>query len=109
MQVLLAIASLSRVVEWEAEKQFWNFNVSASKDNDDKQEKPLTFVKSSDRENSKTLGFRSAVIIPADAGERSGGQDGRCIGNFPMTEMHMLSSLNGVCLMEDDMPRKRTP
>lgn len=40
VQVLLAIASLSRVVEWwEAEKQFWNFD-----DNDDEQEEPLTFV-----------------------------------------------------------------
>lgn len=40
VQVLLAIASLSRVVEWwEAEKQFWNFD-----DNDDEQEDPLLFV-----------------------------------------------------------------
>ncbi|CCL99433.1 uncharacterized protein FIBRA_01451 [Fibroporia radiculosa] len=39
VQVLLAIASLSRVVEWwEAEKQFWNF------DDNDEQEDPLTFV-----------------------------------------------------------------
>lgn len=40
VQVLLSIASLSRVVEWwEAEKQFWNFD-----DNDDEQEDPLLFV-----------------------------------------------------------------
>ncbi|KAJ7638996.1 hypothetical protein FB45DRAFT_904448 [Roridomyces roridus] len=40
VQVLLAVASLSRVVEWwEAEKQFWNFD-----DNDDEVEEPLTFV-----------------------------------------------------------------
>ncbi|KAK7061925.1 Serine/threonine protein [Favolaschia claudopus] len=40
VQVLLAVASLSRVVEWwEAEKQFWNFD-----DNDDELEEPLTFV-----------------------------------------------------------------
>ncbi|KAL0949383.1 hypothetical protein HGRIS_009450 [Hohenbuehelia grisea] len=40
VQVLLAVASLSRVVEWwEAEKQFWNFN-----DNDDEQDEPLMFV-----------------------------------------------------------------
>ncbi|KAJ7228508.1 hypothetical protein GGX14DRAFT_413513 [Mycena pura] len=40
VQVLLAVASLSRVVEWwEAEKQFWNFN-----DNDDELEEPLMFV-----------------------------------------------------------------
>ncbi|TFY83938.1 hypothetical protein EWM64_g55 [Hericium alpestre] len=40
VQVLLAVASLSRVVEWwEAEKQFWNFD-----DNDDEQEEPLLFV-----------------------------------------------------------------
>lgn len=40
VQVLLAFASLSRVVEWwEAEKQFWNFD-----DNDDEQEEPLLFV-----------------------------------------------------------------
>lgn len=40
VQVLLAVASLSRVVEWwEAEKQFWNFD-----DNDDEQDEPLMFV-----------------------------------------------------------------
>ncbi|KAJ7590864.1 hypothetical protein C8J56DRAFT_934082 [Mycena floridula] len=40
VQVLLAVASLSRVVEWwEAEKSFWNFN-----DNDDELDEPLTFV-----------------------------------------------------------------
>lgn len=40
VQVLLAVASLSRVVEWwEAEKQFWNFD-----DNDDAEDEPLTFV-----------------------------------------------------------------
>lgn len=40
VQVLLAIAGLSRVVEWwEAEKLFWNFD-----DNDDEQEESLTFV-----------------------------------------------------------------
>ncbi|KAJ6628781.1 RIM15, signal transduction response regulator [Mycena sp. CBHHK59/15] len=40
VQVLLAVASLSRVLEWwEAEKQFWNFD-----DNDDELEEPLTFV-----------------------------------------------------------------
>lgn len=40
VQVLLAVASLSRVVEWwEAEKQFWNFD-----DNEDEQDEPLMFV-----------------------------------------------------------------
>lgn len=40
VQVLLAVASLSRVVEWwEAEKQFWNFN-----ENEDEQDEPLMFV-----------------------------------------------------------------
>lgn len=40
VQVLLAVASLSRVVEWwEAEKQFWNFD-----DNEDQPDEPLTFV-----------------------------------------------------------------
>ncbi|KAH8999215.1 hypothetical protein EDB92DRAFT_941458 [Lactarius akahatsu] len=40
VQVLLAVASLSRVVEWwEAEKQFWNFD-----DNDDEQDESLLFV-----------------------------------------------------------------
>ncbi|KAF8631556.1 hypothetical protein AX15_002310 [Amanita polypyramis BW_CC] len=40
VQILLAVASLSRVVEWwEAEKQFWNFD-----DKDDEQDEPLTFV-----------------------------------------------------------------
>lgn len=50
VQVLLAIASLSRVVEWwEAEKQFWNFD-----DNDDEQEEPLLFVlKPADEDQSQ--------------------------------------------------------
>lgn len=40
VQVLLAVASLSRVVEWwEAEKLFWNFD-----DNEDEQDEPLMFV-----------------------------------------------------------------
>ena len=40
VQVLLAVASLSRVVEWwEAEKQFWNFD-----DNEEEQGEPLLFV-----------------------------------------------------------------
>ncbi|KAF8974183.1 hypothetical protein BDZ97DRAFT_2069160 [Flammula alnicola] len=40
VQVLLAVASLSRVVEWwEAEKQFWNFD-----DNEEEQDEPLMFV-----------------------------------------------------------------
>lgn len=41
VQVLLAVASLSRVVEWwEAEKQFWNFD---DEDDDDEQE-PFSFL-----------------------------------------------------------------
>lgn len=40
VQILLAVASLSRVVEWwEAEKQFWNFD-----EDEDEQDEPLTFV-----------------------------------------------------------------
>ncbi|KAJ3802044.1 hypothetical protein GGU11DRAFT_107472 [Lentinula aff. detonsa] len=40
VQVLLAVASLSRVVEWwEAEKQFWNFD-----DKENELDEPLTFV-----------------------------------------------------------------
>ncbi|KAF9058053.1 hypothetical protein BJ165DRAFT_1333851 [Panaeolus papilionaceus] len=40
VQVLLAVASLSRVVEWwEAEKSFWNFD-----DNEDEKDEPLMFV-----------------------------------------------------------------
>lgn len=41
VQVLLAVASLSRVVEWwEAEKQFWNFD----DEDDDDQVEPFTFL-----------------------------------------------------------------
>ena len=41
VQVLLAVASLSRVVEWwEAEKQFWNFD----DDDDEEQTEPFTFL-----------------------------------------------------------------
>ncbi len=42
VQVLLAVASLSRVVEWwEAEKQFWNVD---DDDDDDEQAEPFTFL-----------------------------------------------------------------
>ena len=41
VQVLLAVASLSRVVEWwEAEKQFWNFD----DDDDDEEQEPFAFL-----------------------------------------------------------------
>ncbi|KAH8118381.1 hypothetical protein DFH11DRAFT_1567044 [Phellopilus nigrolimitatus] len=41
VQVLLAVASLSRVVEWwEAEKQFWNFD----DDEDEEQAEPFAFL-----------------------------------------------------------------
>ncbi|TFK75762.1 hypothetical protein BDN72DRAFT_809354 [Pluteus cervinus] len=62
VQVLLAVASLSRVVEWwEAEKQFWNFD-----DNEDEQDEPLMFVtkpadephSSSHRDEGELDGFR---------------------------------------------------
>lgn len=50
VQVLLAVASLSRVVEWwEAEKQFWNFD-----DNEEEQDEPLAFVtKQTDRSEER--------------------------------------------------------
>ncbi|KAL0577064.1 rim15, signal transduction response regulator [Marasmius crinis-equi] len=50
VQVLLAVASLSRVVEWwEAEKQFWNFD-----DNEDELDEPLTFVTKPAEEEQQT-------------------------------------------------------
>lgn len=49
VQVLLAVASLSRVVEWwEAEKQFWNFD-----DNEREEDEPLTFVLKPTQEEEK--------------------------------------------------------
>jgi len=50
VQVLLAVASLSRVVEWwEAEKSFWNFE-----DKDNEMEEPLTFVMKPPEERPST-------------------------------------------------------
>ncbi|KAJ6486371.1 hypothetical protein C8R47DRAFT_1128241 [Mycena vitilis] len=62
VQVLLAVASLSRVVEWwEAEKQFWNFD-----DNDEELEEPLTFVtKSADEQVAPTPTVRRQVDTDA--------------------------------------------
>jgi serine/threonine-protein kinase RIM15 len=49
VQILLAVASLSRVVEWwEAEKQFWNF------DENDPEDEPLLFVTKSVDDNIET-------------------------------------------------------
>lgn len=51
VQVLLAIASLSRVVEWwEAEKQFWNFD----DDDDDEKAEPFTFLLKPSEETAPT-------------------------------------------------------
>ncbi|KAH9951697.1 hypothetical protein B0H21DRAFT_187165 [Amylocystis lapponica] len=55
VQVLLAVASLSRVVEWwEAEKQFWNFD-----DAGDEQEEPLMFVLKSEDQPAATPSLRN--------------------------------------------------
>ncbi|KAI0071087.1 hypothetical protein K474DRAFT_1712758 [Panus rudis PR-1116 ss-1] len=69
VQVLLAIASLSRVVEWwEAEKQFWNFD-----DNDDEQEEPLLFVmKPADEEMGPPLSARHDTSFTTEPEEGRG-------------------------------------
>lgn len=65
VQVLLAIASLSRVVEWwEAEKQFWNFD-----DNDDEQEEPLLFVMKPPEESSATTAVPSTPSMKHEMSE----------------------------------------
>ncbi|PCH41148.1 hypothetical protein WOLCODRAFT_24527 [Wolfiporia cocos MD-104 SS10] len=64
VQVLLAIASLSRVVEWwEAEKQFWNFE-----DNEDEQEEPLTFVLKPADEDQQTAATTPSLRSDEAAG-----------------------------------------
>lgn len=65
VQVLLAVASLSRVVEWwEAEKSFWNFD-----DNDDEQDEPLTFVMKP-AEESPVPPAPTPTYTPSDEGTR---------------------------------------
>lgn len=65
VQVLLAIASLSRVVEWwEAEKQFWNFD-----DNDDEQEDPLLFVMKPADEAAAAAGLPTTPSIKQEFSE----------------------------------------
>lgn len=56
VQLLLAVAGLSRVVEWwEAEKGFWNFN-------DDDQDEPLLFVMKPAREEQRfEQSFKNAL------------------------------------------------
>jgi serine/threonine-protein kinase RIM15 len=71
VQVLLAVASLSRVVEWwEAEKQFWNFDEQA-----DEQDEPLMFVMKPPDEEAANLdleleGFRLDDKPPSPALQR---------------------------------------
>jgi len=56
--VLLAVASLSRVVEWfEAERQFWNFE-----DKDDEEAEPLQFVLRP--ENEEENGTETVLLSP---------------------------------------------
>ena len=85
IQVLLAVAGLSRVVEWwEAEKGFWNFN-----DDDEQDAEPIRFIlgghgdnaqgEAADPESGKTSGFwlpstassptreRAFSVAPVDA------------------------------------------
>lgn len=64
VQVLLAIASLSRVVEWwEAEKQFWNFD----DDDDDEKAEPFTFLLKPSEETAPTP---TVSIIPDADGSK---------------------------------------
>lgn len=73
VQVLLAVASLSRVAEWwEAEKQFWNFD-----DNNDEQDEPLMFVMKPPDEDVSNLdleleGFRLDDKPPSPSMSRMG-------------------------------------
>jgi serine/threonine-protein kinase RIM15 len=63
--VLLAVASLSRVVEWfEAERQFWNFE-----DRDDEEVEPLQFVLRPEYEGEKgdRDGTETVLRSPATA------------------------------------------
>jgi serine/threonine-protein kinase RIM15 len=63
VQILLAIASLSRVLEWwEAEKSFWNFDQKGGEE-----EEPLQFVtKFEEEEDAPTIApTESAIVSPA--------------------------------------------
>lgn len=69
VQVLLAVASLSRVVEWwEAEKQFWNFT-----DDDDEKDEPLVFVmKPADEPSSTSIASATtSPVVPRPGTESS--------------------------------------
>ena len=58
--VLLAVASLSRVVEWfEAERQFWNFE-----DKDDEEAEPLQFVLRPEYEDGTGTGTETVLQSP---------------------------------------------
>lgn len=72
VQVLLSIASLSRVVEWwEAERQFWNFDEKK----EEEQEEPLIFVMKPAYESSKEA--ESTTTSPKDAFKLSADEDNK--------------------------------
>ncbi|EIN10300.1 hypothetical protein PUNSTDRAFT_50963 [Punctularia strigosozonata HHB-11173 SS5] len=70
VQVLLAVASLSRVVEWwEAEKNFWNFD-----DEGEEKDEPLAFVmKPAEEERDEE---RSAAVEPTPTAETEREKEG---------------------------------
>ncbi len=98
VQVLLAIASLSRVVEWwEAEKQFWNFD-----DNDDEQEEPLLFV-------MKPADEETAAVVPATPSMKHGMAEAGSavkVGADEEAKLRMYRTTSAGRRSRDDAPKE---
>ena len=73
VQVLLSIASLSRVVEWwEAERQFWNFD-----EREEEQDEPLIFVMKPAYESSGGKEGESIATDSKDSYKLSADEDSK--------------------------------
>lgn len=74
VQVLLSIASLSRVVEWwEAERQFWNFDEKK----EEEQEEPLIFVMKPAYESTSGKEAESSATESGDPYKLSADEDSK--------------------------------
>lgn len=107
VQLLLAVAGLSRVVEWwEAEKQFWNFD-----DDDESEMEPMVFVMkpssqpaSANMHSSRDLpDVRSPLSRKSSSGARGTPVDGSSTVTGEVTEEGLPENST---LLSPEMPTK---
>ncbi|KAG9014953.1 hypothetical protein FRB94_007025 [Tulasnella sp. JGI-2019a] len=108
VQLLLAVAGLSRVVEWwEAEKQFWNLE----EDNDDEME-PLTFVvrpqlSKEDRAQSSDTMVLNEIDPSASTDTLDPGPTARLVGRDRLSRTNSTDATKSALDVVPALPLKR--